>query len=248
MFKKEVLAIIPARGGSKSIPYKNIYPILGKPLLAYTIEAARKSRLINRVIVSTDDTKIAAVAKKYGAEVPFMRPAELGQDHTPDLPVFQHALSWLKKHQNYKPDFIVHLWPTSPLRKPEDIDEAIRLFKKHPKADSLRSVMIAPETPFKMWKIDKGPHLFPILAKEYPSLFSKNQKIHPSTLPRQILPKIYMQTGYLAVIRYGTIMKKNSMCGKNIIPFLHDPDVYTELDSYRDLAHTEYTLKKYYKN
>lgn len=242
----KVLALIPARGGSKSIPYKNIYPILGKPLLAYTVEAAKKSRLINRVIVSTDDKKIAEVAKKYGAEIPFMRPAELGQDHTPDLPVFQHALTWLKENENYKPDFVIHLWPTSPLRKPGDIDRAIELLKKYPKADSLRSVMVAPETPFKMWRLDKGPYLFPILAKEYPSLFKR--KLHPSTRPRQILPKIYVQTGYLSVIKHNTIMKKNSMCGKKIIPFVHDENLYTELDSYRDLAHTEYVLKNYFKN
>lgn len=218
--------------------------MLGKPLLAYTIEAAKKARLVNRVIVSTDDSEIARIAKKYGAEIPFMRPVELGGDHTPDLPVFQHALSWLSQNERYKPDVIVHLWPTSPLRKPEDIDAAIRLLGAHPKADSVRSVMIAPETPFKMWRIDKGKYLAPILAKEYPAVYKKMQ---PSILPRQILPKIHVQTGYVAVIRYGTIMKKNSMCGKRIVPFSHDPELYTELDSRRDLAHTEYTLRKYYK-
>lgn len=238
-----ILALIPARGGSKSIPYKNIYPVLGKPLLAYTIDAAKKSRLINRIIVSTDDKKIAAVAKKYGAEVPFMRPRALGQDHTPDLPVFQHALTWLKKNEGYTPDFIIHLWPTSPLRKSEDLDEAIRLLTKHPKADSLRSVTITPETPFKMWRIDKGTYLSPILAKEYPVLFKKTQ---PYILPRQTLPKVYVQTGYIAVIRPHVIMKKNSMCGTKIIPFPHDANLYTELDSRRDLGHTEYILKQFY--
>lgn len=239
---QKVLAIIPARGGSKSIPEKNIYPIMGKPLLAYTIEAAKKSKLINRVIVSTDNDRIAKIAKKYGAEVPFMRPAELAEDNTPDLPVFQHALKWLEENENYKPDVVVHLWATSPFRKDGDIDKAIKLLTKNPDADCVRSITTPSQVPFKMWRKDKGKFLKPIMKKEYSEFYEKETE--PHTLPRQILPETFVQTGYLSVLKYSTVMKKNSMTGKKILPFFHDPALYTELDSRKDLAHTKYILEE----
>ncbi len=240
MTKYKILALIPARGGSKSIPRKNIYPVLGKPLIAYTIEAAKKSKLINRVIVSTDDKEIAEIAKKYGAEIPFMRPKKLAGDKSPDLPNFQYTLKWLKKEENYKPDIIVHLWPTSPYRQDGDIDKAIQILIKNPKVGCVRSVTEPSQTPFKMWRLDKGKLLQPILKKDYPDFYKKNP--YPHTLARQVLPKIFVQTGYVSAIRYDTIMKKNSM-QTDILPFFHDPSLYTELDSVKDLHHTEYFLK-----
>ncbi|OHA20395.1 MAG: hypothetical protein A2849_01295 [Candidatus Taylorbacteria bacterium RIFCSPHIGHO2_01_FULL_51_15] len=123
----EILGIIPARGGSKSIPRKNIKPLLGKPLIAWSIESAKQSKL-SRVIVSTDDAEIAAVAKKYGAEVPFMRPGEFALDTTPSEPVLRHALDWLKKHENYVPDAVALLQPTNPIRTAKQIDNAIEIF------------------------------------------------------------------------------------------------------------------------
>lgn len=237
----EILAIIPARGGSKSIPKKNIYPILGKPLIGYTIKSAQKSKLINRVIVSTDDQQIADVAKKFGAEVPFIRPAELAEDLTPDLPVFQHAIKWLKENENYEPDYIVHLWATSPYRKDGDIDKAIELALENPDADCVRSVTIPSQTPFKMWRRDQGKFLKPIMQKEYEKFYKENPA--PHTLPRQILPETLVQTGYLSIIKRETIMEKNCMQGDKVIPFFHDQKLYTELDSMKDLYHAEYTLK-----
>lgn len=236
-----MLALIPARGGSKSIPKKNIYPVLGKPLIAWTIESALKAKKINRVVVSTDSEEIAAVAKKYGAEIPFMRPAEFAQDLTPDLPVFEHALSWLKEHEGYRPDAVVHLWPTSPYRKEGDIDAAIALFEKYPDADCVRSVTIPSQTSFKMWRRDRGIYLSPILAKEYPELYAT---MTPHTQPRQSLPEILVQTGYLSVIRGSTILEKHTMQGDKIIPFYHDPKLYTEFDSLKDLLHAEQVLKE----
>ena len=217
MKKRNIIAIIPARGGSKSIPLKNIYPILGKPLIAYTIEAAKKSKLITRVIVSTDHEKIASISKKFGAEVPFRRPAELSGDKVTDLPVFQHAISWLEKEENYRPDIIVHLWATSPLKRPADLDQAIQLLIDNPGADSVLSVIDAPETPFKMWRSDKSKYLKPILEKDYKNFYRTHPE--PFSLPRQVLPKVLMQTGYICVAPYKTIMKKNSMRGKKILPF-----------------------------
>lgn len=241
----EILAIIPARGGSKSIPKKNIYPILGKPMIAYSIESALKSKYISRIVVTTDAEDIATIAKEYGAEVPFMRPKELAEDHTPDLPVFQHTLTWLKENEGYTPDIVVHLWPTSPYRKKGDIDKAIDILMKNPDADCVRSVTIPAETPFKMWRRDKGQYLAPLLKKEYAGYYLHNKE--PHALPRQILPETVMQTGYLSVIRPCVILMQNSMQGKKIIPFFHDPETYTEADSYKDLKHTEYILAQQHK-
>ena len=123
--RPEVLAIIPARGGSKTIPKKNIRPLDGHPLIAYSIAAGHKSRQVTRVILSTDDEEIAEVARAYGGEVPFLRPADLARDETPDLPVFQHALNWLAEKEGYLPEAVVQLRPTSPIRPPECVDRGI---------------------------------------------------------------------------------------------------------------------------
>src|SRR5678816_951191 len=121
-----VLAIVPARGGSKGIPRKNVRLIGGHPLIAYSIAAGLAAEHVDRVLVTTDDAEIADVARLYGADVPFRRPVELAADDTPDLPVFLHALEWLDREEGYRPEIIVHLRPTSPLRQVADIDEAIR--------------------------------------------------------------------------------------------------------------------------
>ncbi|RJQ32483.1 acylneuraminate cytidylyltransferase family protein [Candidatus Parcubacteria bacterium] len=244
--RKKVLAIIPARGGSKSIPKKNIYLILGKPLIFFTIEAAKRAKLIDRIIVSTDSAEIAEVAKKCGAEVPFLRPRKLSGDKTPDLPVFQHTLMWLKEKEDYTPDLVVHLWPTSPLRDPKDIDKAIKNIFSKPEADSIRSITTPSQVPFKMWTINKKGSLAPIMKSTFKEIYKKG--LEPHSMPRQLLPKTFVQTGYLSVIRPKTIMGKNSMHGEIIIPFLHDPALYTEFDSLKDLFHTEYNLKKYFKS
>jgi N-acylneuraminate cytidylyltransferase len=238
----EVLAIIPARGGSKSIPKKSIYPILGKPLLAYSIQSALESDQISRAIVTTDDEEIAAVARKYDADVPFIRPKELAGDTVLDLPVFQHALKWLKENEDYTPDLVVHLWPTSPYRRKGDLDKAIDMIWGDNNATCVRSITYPSQPPFKMWRRDKGKYLTPLLQKEYADFYAKNKE--PHAMPRQILPEVMFQSGYLSVIRPSVILEENSMHGGKILPFFHDPDIYTEVDSYKDLNHTEYILKK----
>ncbi len=243
--KSNVLALIPARGGSKGIPRKNIYRIAGKPLIAWTIETARASKLIDRVIVSTDDAEIAKIARQYGAETPFMRPKKFAQDDTPDLPVFQHALLWLKKHEKYTPDLVVQLWATSPYRKAKHVDEAIRLrLRAGKRTDSVRSVTFPSQTPFKMWRRDKGTHLRPILDKSFPKTYESGE---PHSLPRQLLPEVLVQTGYVSVI-WPEIIRKGSMHGQNILPYFHDPELYTEFDSQKDIAHTEHVLRSRPKN
>ena len=208
----EVLAIIPARGGSKGLPNKNILHLINHPLIAYSIKAALDSSLITRTIVSTDSDEIAEVARNYGAEVPFIRPEEFAQDLSTDLDVFTHALKWLEENENYKPDFIVQLRPTSPIRKASLIDECI-LKLVNSNADSLRIVTPSPISPYKMWKIeDQSKPLIPLLTIE-----GVNE---PYNEPRQRLPKTYWQIGTLDVIKAETLLSKKSMSGSNILPHI----------------------------
>ncbi len=159
----EVLAVVPARGGSKGIKRKNLVDFVGKPLVAYSIEHALACSSITRTIVSTDDEEIARVSGALGAEVPFMRPRELAEDHVLDLPVFIHALEFLAKKENYSPDIVVHLRPTTPYRKPEWIDEAVALLIHHPEAHSVRSVSIPEKHPYRMFTINSEGYLEPIM-------------------------------------------------------------------------------------
>lgn len=209
---KEVLAIIPARGGSKGLPNKNILPLLGHPLIAYSIKAAQDAKLITRVMVSTDSQAIADVALKYGADVPFLRPAEFAQDLSTDLEVFVHALNWLKENENYSPDLVVQLRPTSPIRKADLIDECITKLTESD-AESLRIVTPSPITPYKMWRIeDENQPMIPLLSVEGTD--------EPFNEPRQRLPKTFWQIGTLDVIRPEVILEKNSMSGKKIMPHI----------------------------
>ena len=217
----EILCLILARGGSKGIPRKNIRLLAGKPLIAYSIECALQSTLIQRVIVSTEDEEIAAISRQYGAEVPFMRPAELAQDLTPDLPVFQHALRWLKEHEGYSPELIVDLRPTGPLRRLETIDAVIHLMLRHPEADSLRSVIWPSQTPYKMWRIGRDGYL--------EQLLNVKGLEEPYNMPRQILPEIYWQNGYIDIVRPGVILDQNLMSGRKILPFVVEEE-YIEID------------------
>lgn len=217
----EVLCLILARGGSKGIPRKNIRLLAGKPLIAYSIECAHDSALIRRVIVSTDDEEIAEVARQYGAEVPFMRPKELAEDLTPDLPVFQHALRWLKEEEGTMPDLVVDLRPTGPLRRTGTVDRAIRLILEHPEADSLRSVRWPSQTPYKMWRVSSEGYLEPLVSLDG---FEE-----PYNMPRQILPEIFWQNGYIDVVRPRVILEENRMSGRKILPFVVEED-YIEID------------------
>ena len=216
--KLEVLAIIPARGGSKSLPRKNVLPLLGKPLLAYSIEDARRSRMITRVLVSTDDAEIAQVARAAGAETPFLRPAELAGDFSVDIEYLRHALEWLAAHEHYQPDLVVTLRPTEPMRNVATIDRAIALLAATPEADSLRSVRRANETPFKMWFLEADGFLRPALGLEGVA--------EPYNQPRQRLPVAYWQDGYIDVTRPATILGQRSPTGRRVLPFvIEEPSV-----------------------
>lgn len=210
----EVLVLIPARGGSKSVPRKNIIPLLGKPMIAWAIEHALASQFVTRVIVSTDDEEIANVARMFGAEAPFLRPPEISGDLSLDIEFHQHALLWLSANENYVPEMVVCLRPTPPSRLPATIDRAIELFAENPEAHSLRSVHLASQTPFKMWTIDAGRYM-----KHVAPLPEVRE---PYNQPRQKLPLVYWQDGYIDITRPQVILEMNSTTGEKILPFIID--------------------------
>ena len=233
--KKEILAIIPARGGSRRIPKKNIKKLAGKPLLAYTIEAAKKSIYINRIITSTDDEEVAQIAREYGSEVPFMRPVEFADDQATDLVVFEHSLSWLSENEDYKPDIVVQLRPTSPLRTVKEIDTAIELLLAHPEADSVRTVAEPEQSPYKMYRINDNGMLEPLL--------NLNEEKESFNLPRQSLPKVYKHVGYVDVIWERTISQKHQMTGEKIVPLILK-EAYSGIDTPADWELYEYLISK----
>jgi len=209
--RPEVLALIPARGGSKSIPRKNLLTVAGKPLIAYSIEQALASRYVTRTVVSTDDEEIAEVARAFGAEVPLMRPREFAQDHSTDLEVFRHMLTALRGRDGYTCECVVHLRPTGPVRRVERIDAAIVMLLEHPDADSLRSVTWPMQTPYKMWRVVDG-YLVPLLTLEGVA--------DAHSRPRQTLPEVFWQNGYVDIIRPQVILQRGSMCGERVLPFV----------------------------
>ena len=223
-----VVAIIPARGGSKGIPRKNIVEFLGRPLIAWSIDAALDSASVDRVIVSTDDEEIAAVARQHGAEVPFLRPAELAGDLVLDLPVFQHALGFLRDRGDL-PDLVVQLRPTSPIRPHGLVDQAVGMLLADAEADSVRAVCEPSNNPFKMWRIEDGV-MVPLVDSGVPEQYNQ---------PRQVLPTVYWQIGVIDVIRSRVILDDGSMSGSKILPLVVDNELAADIDDPRSLAHAE---------
>jgi len=230
---RNILALIPARGGSKGIPRKNVRLIAGRPLIAYSIAHALQSQQIGRVIVSTDDEEIATAARAAGAEVPFVRPAEFAQDLSPDLDVFRHALQWLREQENYTPELVVHLRPTGPVRRIELIDDAVGRMLATPQADALRSVSVSTLTPYKMWRLENG-FLKPLLS--VPGIKE------PHSMARQMLPEVYWQNGYVDIVRTRTVLDKNSMTGDTVLPFIVTDRIF-ELDYEESIAEVEHVLQ-----
>jgi len=235
----KILGIIPARGGSKSIPGKNIRMIAGKPLIAWTIEEAKKSKFISRLIVSTDDPQIASVAKQYGAEVPFMRPAEISQDLSTDVEFLIHALDYLMEKEGYEPDIVLRLPPTSPLRTAAHIDEGIQTLLDNPEADAVRPITEVVKHPYKYWKIVEGEKLLqPFLPKEITGFDE------PYNLPRQMFPKVYMHTGAMDVMRTRTILELKSTSGNHLGYFFMSAEDSVNIDSLIDFELGEILLKR----
>jgi len=217
--RTEVLAIIPARGGSKGIPRKNIRLLAGKPLIAYSIETALKSRYIDRIIVSTEDEEIAKIAKIYGAEV-IKRPKELARDETPTIDAVKHVLEFLKKKENYIPDIIILLQPTSPLRSVEDIDNAVELFLNND-CEGIISLCEAKSPPYWSFRIRKR-YIEPILGWDF---------LHKR---RQDVPKSYAPNGAIYITTVKNLYRYNGFLSKKtmayIMPFERSIDIDEEID------------------
>jgi len=234
MLKKrssEYLALIPARGGSKGVPKKNIKLLVGKPLIAYSIEAALQSRHHLRVIVSTDDEEIARIARSMGAETPYLRPHVLAQDETPTLPVIQHALQWLEQHEGYQPERVVLLQPTSPLRGAEHIDQGIK-FLLQAKADSLVSVCEAEHSPYWMRVLDNERRVRPFVetAREF--------------LRRQDLPLVYRLNGALYMTKRRIIMEEERLLGDDVRALIMSREDSIDIDNEVDFLLAELLVKR----
>lgn len=214
--KKNVVAVILARGGSKGLPHKNILPLAGKPLIQHTIDAARKAKLVDRIIVSTDDEKIAKAAKEAGAEVPFMRPKELSQDNTTTEDALKHAILWLKEHENYNVDILVFMQITDLFKNPEYIKKAVQMLLDDEKLDS---VFVAYPDYKHYWK--KEGNRYVRMTKEFYG-------------PRQLKERIYREdTGLGCATRARLITESGRRLGDNVGIIENDDfmiDIHTELD------------------
>lgn len=224
-----VLGLIPARGGSKGIPRKNIRPLGGKPLIAWTIEAARRSRLLNRVILSTEDEEIARIGREWGVEAPFLRPAELAQDETPTLPVVLHALDWLEERGD-RYDAVCLLQPTSPLRKPEWIDACVDLLAER-QADSVVTVCRIPEEHHPWWALEQTPDGW--------LRFCAGDKA-PSR--RQELPPAFHREGSVYVVRTRVLRDERSLYGVRLAAYLVSENDTVNLDRETDWQRAERML------
>lgn len=232
----KVLALIPARSGSKSVPHKNIRMIGGSPLIHHSIKQAQQSKLIRRVIVSTDSDRYRQVALDAGAEAPFLRPAAMAADLSPDVPAFQHALAWLKEHEGYTPDIVVHLRPTCPVRSVKDIDTAIEILLNRTHVDSVRSVSAAVQNPYRMWtRVNQTGMLIPIAIPPPNEVYTSYSIGEAGNSPRQLMPEVWMQNCCIEVVRASVILNENSMTGKRvyglITPKQHDIDTEEDFEA-----------------
>lgn len=229
----EIIGLITARGGSKEIPFKNTKLLAGKPMIVWTIQASLESRDLSRVIVSTDDVYIAEVSREFGAEVPFMRPKKLAKDNSPHIDVIIHTIEWLRINDNYFPDYIMLLQPTSPLRTSKDIDQAIDLaIGKY--ADSVVSVSESPAHPYKIKQIDKNGMLidFVYTPKGY--------------LPRQSLTQAYFENGAVYLTRTEVIQKQRTFYPDYTFPYIMPVERALDIDTPWDFYLADLVLRDKY--
>ena len=237
MKRLEVLALIPARGGSKSIPRKNVRLVNGKPLVAWSIGHGLAAKNVTRVICTTDDDEIAQVALRCGAEVPFRRPAEISGDFATDFEFHLQALQWLRDHEAYVPDMVMQLRPTHPIRRPETLDRSVELLAQHPEADSLRAVRKSMFTPYKMWRLGPDGFLVPLLSIE--------GMPQPYNMPRDALPTTFQQDGYVDITRPRTVFEDGTTTGRRILPFPVDNEPVVDIDYEPELKEAERLLKEH---
>ena len=227
-------AIIPARAGSKGVPNKNIRTLCGHPIIAFSIITALECKKIERVVVSTDCPKIAKISKKYGAEVPFLRPAKFAQDLSPAIDYINHALLKLGEIDNYKPDQIILLLPTTPLRETQIIDQAIKTLRSNSEATGLRSVQELAEPPQKMMALNDG---------YLTGFFPDDPRPEYFNLPRQTFPIAYHPNGYVEIIRRKTLDEDGTLYGPKVLGIITPFSV--EIDMPEDLKYLEYVAQDY---
>jgi len=225
-----MVAIIPARGGSKGLPQKNIRNFLGQPLISYTINAAKKSRNINRIIVSTDDSKIASISKQYGAEVPFLRPKDLATDESKAIDTYLFTIEELNENLENKINEFIVLLPTTPLRTTDDIDKAIKLFNEV-KADTVISVYESNHPPAWFKKVLKNGKMI-----DYYSGLDSCQN-------RQQYEKAYLPNGAIYIFNFQSLKKNYSYFNNNTYPYIMDKDKSIDIDTLLDFTFAEFIMK-----
>jgi len=228
---KEIVALIPARSGSKGVPNKNIRSLCGIPLIAFSIAVAKKSELIDRVIVSTDSEEYAAIARKYGAEVPFIRPAEISEDNSTDVQWIEHAVNWFEKSESFLPKFFVHLRPTTPIREPKVIDDAIRSFIDSDYT-ALRSCHKMSESSYKTFEIEDN---------KLKLLCSGDFDIESANLNRQSHPDTFIANGYIDIVRSDMVKNYGLMHGSKVQAFV--TEISHEIDEISDIELLEYVIQ-----
>lgn len=213
---------------------KNIQLLGGKPLIEYTIKAALASTYLDRVVVSTDNEAIAKIATASGADVPFRRPPEISGKDSTEVAFHLHAIEWLQQNQNYFPDYVVNLYPTSPFRTTASIDAAVKSILDHPDADGLRSVTKCSEHPYKMW------------SKE--ELYLKYFVDHPDpqvhTLSYHLLPEVFIQNASIYIIKTKVLMDQKTTLGRNMICFEMSNLESVDINSPLDMEFAEFLLQK----
>lgn len=233
MTEERILALIPARGGSKGVPRKNVRPIAGKPLIAYTIETALAvPHLFHRIIVSTDDEEIAEVSRFYGAEVPFVRPTELSGDRVPTLPVVQHAVRWVEVEEGAPLTWVCLLQPTDPLRLPEDLVRAVTLARAGG-CDSVISVVPAVSTHPALMKRIENDRLLPFSIEEKEGTRRQDHR-----------PEAYMRNGAIYLTRRDVVMNENSLWGQVIRPLIMPEERSVGVDSELDFQFVSFLLSQ----
>jgi CMP-N,N'-diacetyllegionaminic acid synthase len=227
----KTLAIVPARGGSKSIPNKNIKIVAGKPLIAWTILEALASQNVARLIVSTDSPKILRVAREYGAEVPFLRPGELAQDDTPGIAPILHAVRWLQQNEGYEPDYVLCLQPTSPFRTTKDIDSAIAMGKEK-EADAVISVTPVKHHPNWMKHLDNAGKLVDYVPRGH------------TVTKRQDLSPLYALNGAIYLIRFQVFLQQGTFFVDNAFGYVMPPERSLDIDTPWDMYLAELIFKE----
>lgn len=228
----KVYAIIPARSGSKGVKNKNIRCLEGYPMIAYSIVACKLCKGIDRIIVSTDSEEYAKIARYYGAETPFLRPAELAGDTSTDIEFMEHAIKWLADNENEIPELFMHVRPTYPLRDPKVMEEALGKMKNDSSATSLRSAYLASNTPYKWFNLREDGYYKPI---------RDDMTLDQANNPRQAFPDVFIPDGYVDMLRTSHIIEKDLMHGDRMIGFVVPNGI--DVDALKDMEYLEFIIK-----